>query len=277
MENLNALLKLFTENSRVSICITDFSGISGSGALDISDEFLIHSSAFCSEAKKTPAGYDMCMRCKGVCNRRAVKYARGFSGLCAFGMFEAVRPVEADGKVICVIYVGNGVVSMEKSLAKLEGTSLSCGADYAALSALMRSAQPVKNPDSYFIIAEIVANTVKDLCKRSVFPARRYHRAVVLAMQYARTEYRHPVTLRSIANSIFINEKYLGRIFKEQCGCTFHQYLTGIRLSKAAELLKENGQSVLKTALDCGFNSASYFNRAFVKKYGVTPKQWSKK
>ena len=95
-------------------------------------------------------------------------------------------------------------------------------------------------------------------------------------MHCADVNYYHPLALKSIAASCFVNEKYLGRIFKEQTGRTFHEYLNAVRLERAAQLLTVGDDSIIQVALSCGFNSPSYFNREFVKKYGVTPKKYRK-
>ena len=53
--------------------------------------------------------------------------------------------------------------------------------------------------------------------------------------------------------------------------CGFSQYLIHYRLEVAARLLSKNEQKITEVATDTGFNNLSYFTRAFVSKYGITP------
>ena len=55
-----------------------------------------------------------------------------------------------------------------------------------------------------------------------------------------------------------------------------HEYLTFIRLQRAALELVSTADSVTEIALRCGFSDGNYFKDAFKKKYGVTPSKYRK-
>ena len=95
--------------------------------------------------------------------------------------------------------------------------------------------------------------------------------AMDAALSAAREE-----TLKDLAKLYFLHEKYLGRLFRQQIGRSFHQYLLETRLSKAAELLKTTRKTATDVAFECGFNSAAYFNRSFAAAYGAPPSQYRK-
>ena len=73
------------------------------------------------------------------------------------------------------------------------------------------------------------------------------------------------------------NEKYLGRLFKNDVGIIFHKYCLELKLERAAKMLKKTNDKTIDIAFDCGFNNISYFNRAFKAQHGVTPKEYRKK
>ena len=64
------------------------------------------------------------------------------------------------------------------------------------------------------------------------------------------------------------------RYFKENMGTSFVDYLRDYRLTMAARLLLVSDDTVLSIAEEVGFDNLSYFNRAFKKKYGVTPREY---
>ena len=50
------------------------------------------------------------------------------------------------------------------------------------------------------------------------------------------------------------------------------KYVLTYRLEQIqSELRTDPGSSIAKTVYSCGFNDISYFNRCFLKAYGVTP------
>ncbi|MDG0809968.1 AraC family transcriptional regulator [Cohnella rhizosphaerae] len=84
------------------------------------------------------------------------------------------------------------------------------------------------------------------------------------------------LSLDRIAEHIGVTPNYLSRLFKLGAGVTLIEYITGRKLEKAAELLRENGRSVGEIALLLGYQSPNHFIRIFKEKYGLTPKQFQK-
>lgn len=65
----------------------------------------------------------------------------------------------------------------------------------------------------------------------------------------------------------------LVRAFKSHTGLTPIAYLTLLRLNKSKDLLA-SGNSLVETAMECGFFDQSHFSNNFKKYFGVTPKQF---
>lgn len=82
------------------------------------------------------------------------------------------------------------------------------------------------------------------------------------------------LTLQSISERFFIHPNYFTRRFKEKYGQSFVDYLTSIRMRKAADWLRETDIKIQDIANRVGFEEASYFSNVFRKYYGMTPKQY---
>ena len=67
------------------------------------------------------------------------------------------------------------------------------------------------------------------------------------------------------------------KLFKELTGMSFTSYLVHYRLELAAKQLLETDQKVIEIAANCGFHNFSYFTRAFVQKYHITPGKYRKR
>ncbi|MNW20069.1 DNA-binding transcriptional regulator MelR [compost metagenome] len=56
---------------------------------------------------------------------------------------------------------------------------------------------------------------------------------------------------------------------------SFTEYVTRVRLEKAAALLLEEGnQSIVEIAAKVGYRNAKYFHNKFKLRYGITPVQY---
>ena len=78
-------------------------------------------------------------------------------------------------------------------------------------------------------------------------------------------------TIRELSRKVAINECYLKKGFKALTGCTVHEYRENLRITKARELLQQQGQTVTDVALTLGFSSISHFSTAFKRVTGLKP------
>ncbi|MBP3362128.1 MAG: helix-turn-helix domain-containing protein [Clostridia bacterium] len=77
--------------------------------------------------------------------------------------------------------------------------------------------------------------------------------------------------LQKIADNYYINNAYLGKMFKERIGMSFNAYLLDIRVEAAKELLKSSTGKIYEIAHEVGFNDPNYFCVKFAEKVKMTP------
>ncbi|WP_054939615.1 response regulator transcription factor [Paenibacillus ihuae] len=88
-------------------------------------------------------------------------------------------------------------------------------------------------------------------------------------------EYNHNFELERLAETVGMNASYISRLFKYKTGQTITEYLIGIRIARAKELL--TGRPDLKNyeiAEMVGYSDPVYFNKLFKKICGMTPKDY---
>lgn len=78
-------------------------------------------------------------------------------------------------------------------------------------------------------------------------------------------------TLESIARRIGMSRSAFASRFKQLVGETPMRYLTGWRMQKARELLRETNLSVTAVAYQVGYNSQAAFIRAFYREFRQNP------
>ncbi len=96
------------------------------------------------------------------------------------------------------------------------------------------------------------------------------------AISYIHKNYKNNVSLNEAAECIGINSSYLSRIFKEDCGMGFVEYLNKIRVEYAKKVI-ESGRMKLKDVVkEAGFNNYTYFFKVFKDVINMTPVEYEK-
>lgn len=82
------------------------------------------------------------------------------------------------------------------------------------------------------------------------------------------------LSVEMVAGAFSISPSYLSRLFKDQSGCHFIDYVHHLRLKKAKELLASSGEGIAVIAEKTGYNSLYNFTRVFKRYEGVTPSEY---
>jgi AraC-like DNA-binding protein/mannose-6-phosphate isomerase-like protein (cupin superfamily) len=97
-----------------------------------------------------------------------------------------------------------------------------------------------------------------------------------LVVQFIKDNYASALTLDMVAERAQISTRQLQRLFREQLGISFSDYVENIRLAHVCEELTINDLPIEQIALGNGFSSANYLHHVFKKKFGTTPFQFRK-
>ncbi|MBO5550565.1 MAG: AraC family transcriptional regulator, partial [Lachnospiraceae bacterium] len=94
------------------------------------------------------------------------------------------------------------------------------------------------------------------------------------AKGYIADNYTKDISLDEISGKVDVSPYYFTRLFKEETGETFLEYLTGFRMDKAKELMKDPDISVKDICTQVGYTDPNYFSRIFKKTVGKTPTEY---
>lgn len=97
------------------------------------------------------------------------------------------------------------------------------------------------------------------------------------AKNYINKNFNSPLSLEVIADIACVSKYHFCKLFKNIEGLTFKEYINGIRIQKAAELLRSSNDSVEQIGYEVGFDSQSYFSGLFKSWTNITPSQFRKK
>ena len=94
-------------------------------------------------------------------------------------------------------------------------------------------------------------------------------------LAYLQENFRDPnLSQSAVADAFGISVYTLSRLFKNQVGLGFSEYVTGKRLDSAKEMLLTTRLPVNVIAENVGIPSLSYFSRLFKLNFGVSPAKY---
>ena len=121
-------------------------------------------------------------------------------------------------------------------------------------------------------IAEIL------ITQKNQMEARRsYNENFMKLLNYVDKNYSEKLNLNALSEQFFLNMSYCSELFKKVTGLNFSDYLTKVRMEKAASFLSSGNCMVKEVAELTGYSDAFYFSRVFKKYYGVTPAYFMEK
>ncbi|MEN6316318.1 MAG: AraC family transcriptional regulator [Clostridiaceae bacterium] len=82
------------------------------------------------------------------------------------------------------------------------------------------------------------------------------------------------ISLYEIAGSLHISHSHLSRVFKEETGYNFVDYIMDVRMENAKKLLTSTNKKVDEIADMVGYTTTPYFIKKFREKYGISPKKF---
>ncbi|MEK4118758.1 response regulator [Paenibacillus sp. FSL W8-0919] len=100
--------------------------------------------------------------------------------------------------------------------------------------------------------------------------SRHVSQAILLILE----KYHSYITLELAAGAIGLNPSYLSRIFKEETGMTFSEYLNRVRIDASRKLLESRRYSVKQVSVQVGFSTYNYFFKVFKERTGMTPQAY---
>jgi AraC-like DNA-binding protein len=146
---------------------------------------------------------------------------------------------------------------------------------------LLDSADIQMGPDSG--LGPAFVNHIHDLCVLALGPGRDATEQAQAGLKASRLHAvkrdilahlgESDLSASAIAARNGITPRYLRRLFEPE-GITFSEFLLSVRLKRAKRLLaypRFGGRTIASIAYDAGFADLSYFNRAFRKRFGMTP------
>ncbi|MEF2244744.1 response regulator transcription factor [Paenibacillus sp. IITD108] len=96
-------------------------------------------------------------------------------------------------------------------------------------------------------------------------------RTIKLACEYVHKDLSIAVTLTETAEAVNMNPSAFSRLFKQEMGCSFSEFVTSARMNKAKKLLVDSYLRINEISQQVGYMSDSHFVQVFGDFTGMTP------
>ncbi len=86
--------------------------------------------------------------------------------------------------------------------------------------------------------------------------------------------FQSDISLGLVAEMAGMSPSHFSRFFRKATGNTFKDFFTGVRISKACELLSTSDRQITSICYDVGYNNIANFNRRFLERKKVSPREY---
>ena len=100
------------------------------------------------------------------------------------------------------------------------------------------------------------------------------NRIIAKARAFIDRNFQRDLTLEEVSREVHVSPYYFSKLFKEQTGENFINYLTLRRIETAKQLLSDGRLNVKTVCTEIGYNDPNYFSRLFKRFEGVTPTEY---
>lgn len=105
----------------------------------------------------------------------------------------------------------------------------------------------------------------------------KHARIIETIKKTVENRYSEEISVEEIAAEVYLSPSYATTLFKNETNETIIQYLTGIRIKKAMELLQDDTIKIYEVSQRVGYSNITYFSSLFKNHVGITPKEFRAK
>lgn len=118
-------------------------------------------------------------------------------------------------------------------------------------------------------------NKTRDICEKIKTSKEQENENVVSKVRaYIDENYAGDISLDDVSRMVDISPYYFSKLFKQEVGENFIEYVTRTRIKNARRLLEDSKYSIKEVCVMSGYSDPNYFSRIFKKYEGMTPTEY---
>lgn len=95
-----------------------------------------------------------------------------------------------------------------------------------------------------------------------------------IARKYVQENYYKDIDMAVVSNIVSLSYSHFSKVFKDETGINFSDYLFKVRMEKALEMLSNPVNKIHDIAQSIGYSNPKHFTRAFKNHFGFSPSEY---
>ena len=126
-------------------------------------------------------------------------------------------------------------------------------------------------------VKKFYTDIMEEIQRKNCLAESHYSKYTIQTIHYVEMNYKNAVSLQEIAEQLKIHYAYLSKVFKQDTGVNFGEYLNKFRIEKAKTLIREGGYRIKEIYAEVGFTQYNYFFKVFRRLEKCTPTEYEKR
>lgn len=206
-------------------------------------------------------------------------HPEGLTKVCHAGLLEWAVPIILEGRIIAILYAGQGLVGHNLRITLSDSQSGSTDLSWAATHPPLKLIDTAKSAlyleglrqlaarlQLWLIEAQRIVGQSPHISPKSDWMTRRN-----VILNFIHQHHTERITMADLATLLHLSQSRTAHVVKEVCGQTFSNLVVAARIRSATTLLRYSQLSVSDIAYQCGFTDPSRFYKLFKQSMGMTP------
>lgn len=95
-----------------------------------------------------------------------------------------------------------------------------------------------------------------------------------IVKKYVQENYYKDIDMAVVSNIVSLSYSHFSKVFKDETGMNFSDYLFKVRMEKALEMLSNPVNKIHEISQSIGYSSPKHFTRAFKNHFGFSPSEY---
>ncbi|ETI67294.1 response regulator transcription factor [Neobacillus vireti] len=145
------------------------------------------------------------------------------------------------------------------------------------MNLLMKAIQLTKKAANFYQLKDGIKDWVTSLVTKQKEMDSSQSDPIQKAKEWIHDNLGKSITIKKLANHVYLNPTYFCEYFKAETGETVLNYVTITRLKKAKELLEKTDLKIYDVSVGVGYQDTKYFSRLFKQWTNQSPSQYREK
>lgn len=105
----------------------------------------------------------------------------------------------------------------------------------------------------------------------------KVNNVIASAVEYMNSNCDKELSLPEVAEHVYLAPSYFSKVFREETGVQFIEYVKNLKIERAKKLLKGSNKKIYEICEELGYQSVQYFSTLFKNIVGMTPHEYKTK